>query len=127
MISMKELNPHGYPTTPEIDANLAILYDRINQVRIAYGAPMIVTSGLRSEAQQQALIAAGKSNASRSKHLTGQAVDIQDLDRAVRDWVITNMSYMEQLGFWFEDFGHTIGWVHFQTIAPASGNRVFIP
>lgn len=126
-ISLEELNPHKYPTTPEIDANLQILYSRINQVRQAYNKPMIVTSGLRSEAQQQQLIADGKSNASKSKHLTGQAVDIQDKDEELRKWVERNIKLMEEIGFWFEDFNHTKGWIHFQSISPRSGKRIFIP
>ena len=126
-ISLKELNQHQYPTNPTIDANLAILLDRINQVRNAYGVPMVVTSGLRSDAQQQALIAAGKSDAPKSHHLTGEAVDIQDTDAKLVTWVKANMDLMIKIGMWFEDFGHTPGWVHFQIVPPASGNRVFIP
>ena len=57
MISLLELNSHGYPTTPEIDKNLATLLERLNKVREGYGIPMTVTSGLRSDAQQAALIA----------------------------------------------------------------------
>lgn len=126
-IKPEELNPHDYPTTLIIDANLRILLDKINQVRNAYGIPMIVTSGLRSDAQQQQLIADGKSNASKSHHLTGEAVDILDEDRKLTEWVKNNMPLMEQIGFWFEDFDHTPTWVHFQTCAPGSGKRVFIP
>lgn len=127
MISMQELNKNGYPVTPEIEANLKILFDRINKVRTAYGQPMIVTSGLRSQAKQDELIAQGKSNAPKSKHLTGQAVDISDPDNKLKDWVKENMKLMEEIGFWFEDFRHTPNWVHFQTVSPTSGNRVFIP
>lgn len=126
-ISLQELNQHNYPTTPEIDANLNDLLVKINQVRQAYNTPMIVTSGLRSEAQQQQLIADEKSTATKSNHLLGQAVDIQDTDGTLRDWVKRNMDLMIEIGFWFEDFSHTIGWLHFQTIPPKSGNRIFIP
>lgn len=127
MISLEELNSHKYPTTPQIDANLNTLLERINVIRTSYDTPMIVTSGLRDTAQQQALIAAGKSNAPKSHHLTGEACDIQDLDGKLRDWVKDNMDLMESIGFWFEDFDHTPGWVHFQIVPPASGKRVFIP
>lgn len=127
MISSKELNSHGYPTTPEIDANLSILLDKINQVRIAYAIPMIVSSGLRSETQQQDLIASGKSTATKSKHLMGQAVDIADKDGKLAKWVQENMQLMETIGFWFEDFNSTPGWVHFQIVPPKSGKRVFVP
>lgn len=127
MISLYELNQHGYPTTPDIDANLAILLEKINQVRKAWGVPMIVDSGLRSAEQQQQLIAEGKSNAPKSKHLTGQAVDIADKNGELKKWVLENMPLMEQIGFWFEDFNSTPSWVHFQIVPPASGKRIFIP
>lgn len=126
MISAKELNEHGYTTTPEIDANLSVLLERLNKVRVAWGNPMTVTSGLRSESQQEALIKSGASNAHKSKHLIGAAADIADED-GFKDWVKASMSLMEEIGFWFEDFDHTPGWVHFQILPPASGSRVFIP
>ncbi len=126
-ISLQELNKHNYPTTPEIDANLEILLGKINAVRQKYNKPMIVTSGLRSEAQQQQLIADGKSTATKSKHLSGQAVDIQDTDGELAIWVKRNLALMEEIGLWMEDFDHTKGWLHFQIVAPKSGKRVFIP
>lgn len=127
MISLTELNPHNYTTTPEIDANLQVLLERINKVRAAWGKPMTVTSGLRDQAQQAGLIAAGKSNAPHSKHLTGQACDILDSDQSLRDWIMLNVEMMEEIGFWFESFQSTPNWCHFQTCPPASGKRFFIP
>ena len=127
MISPKELNSHGYPTNPEIDLNLKELLYKINLVRTAYSHPMIVTSGLRSIDQQNALVAAGKSKASNSKHLFGQAVDILDTDHKLRDWVKDNLQLMETIGLWLEDFDSTPTWCHFQIVAPKSGNRVFKP
>lgn len=123
MISLTELNSHGYPTTPEIDKNLAELLARLNQVREAYGIPMTVTSGLRDLAQQMAV----NPKAPQSKHLTGQAADILDMDRKLRAWVEAHMDLMAEIGFWFEDFDHTPGWVHFQIVPPKSGKRVFLP
>lgn len=127
MITAAELNPHNYPTTPEIDANLATLLNRMNQVRGAYGKPMIVTSGLRSQAQQDALIESGKSNAPKSKHLIGQAVDIRDLDGELKTWVLLNIQLMIDIGFWFESFQTTTDWVHWQIVPPISGKRFFSP
>lgn len=130
-IKMEELNPHKYPTTLIIEANLRILLDKINQVRNVYNIPMIVTSGLRSEAQQEQLIANGISNAPKSHHLTGEAVDILDEDRKLTEWVKNNMTLMEQIGLWLEDFDHTPTWVHFQTCPYGSWksgkSRIFIP
>lgn len=127
MIQLKELNPRNFPTTPEIDANLQILLEKMNKVRVAYAQPMIVTSGLRSEKLQEALIIAGKSNAPKSHHLTGEAVDIQDKDGKLAEWVKANISLMEQIGLWFEDPASTVGWLHCQIVPPKSGKRFFIP
>lgn len=125
MISLKELNPHNYPTTPEIDANLLVLLDKINRIRTAYGIPMIVTSGLRDQAQQQQLIAEGKSNAPKSHHLTGEAVDIYDPDGLLCDWVHNNKAILENVGLWCET--RQGAWVHFQIVPPKSGSRFFNP
>lgn len=127
MISLLELNSHGYPTTPDIDKNLAILLDRLNKVRTAYDTPMTVTSGLRSDSQQKALIASGKSNALKSHHLTGEAADILDQGGKLKTWVKANLPIIEEIGLWMEAFDSTPGWLHFQIVPPHSGNRFFIP
>ncbi len=125
MLTIKELNPHKYPTDAEIDKNLADLLTKINKVRDAYGIPMIVTSGLRSEMQQQRLIADGKSKATKSRHLTGQAVDIYDPTGKLFTWCQSNVTLLEEAGLWCET--KQDGWVHFQTVAPHSGLRFFNP
>ena len=125
MISLKELNPHNYPTTDEIDANLNTLLERLNRIREAYGIPMTITSGLRDAAQQEALIAAGKSNAPKSKHLIGCAADIADADGKFYDWCKANEALLEEVGLWCE--ARMGGWQHLQSLAPKSGKRWFIP
>lgn len=123
MITLKELNPKGYDPTVEQAANLAILLERINKVRKAYGKPMIVTSGLRSNADQQRI----NPSAPRSKHLMGAAVDIADKDADLYNWARKNESLLAEIGLWCEDGRYTLGWVHFQILPPRSGKRFFIP
>jgi hypothetical protein len=123
MISAEELNPHGYETTDEIQANLADLLIKINKIRLAYGKPMTVTSGLRSTADQTRI----NPSAPKSKHLSGQAIDIYDPSGEIKVWIKDNEKFIEEIGFWFEDFSSTPTWVHFQTVAPKSGKRFFIP
>jgi len=126
MVSLPELNPHNWPTTPEIEMNLFTLWSRINIVRTAWGRPMIVTSGLRSEEQQQDLIAQGLSTATKSKHLLGEAVDILDIDGSLKAWCKLNGSnILVRSRLWCED--GTNGWVHFQTQCPSSGRLWFKP
>lgn len=126
-IRLEELNRHSYPTTPEIDANLNTLLLRLNAVRDKYGQPMVITSGLRSSAQQEALIAAGKSTAHASMHLRGAAADVFDQDGSLKKWIMNNLAFVEEVGFWMEDFGATPNWVHFQQLPPYSGKRFFLP
>lgn len=123
MIALKELNPHGYKTTAEQDANLATLLERMNKIRAAYGHPMLVSSGLRS-AEDQARI---NPSAPKSKHLLGAACDITDGDGSLKKWIKANVSLLETVGLWCEDLKATPTWVHFQCLPPKSGNRFFIP
>lgn len=127
MISLKELNPHNYPTTSEIDANLDELLKRLNVLRAAYGKPLTITSGLRSNEQQQALIAAGKSNAPKSKHCIGAAADIYDPNGEFWSWLMVNMELLESTGIWLESKNATPTWVHCQIFPPLSNKRVFNP
>lgn len=136
MKDVKDLNPHNYETTPILDANLAILFERVTEFQDAYGKEFQITSGLRSDAQQEELIKEGKTNAIHSKHLIGSAADILDSDGSLTQWVKDNLDVMSRIGLWMEDFDsiaslaekhHSAIWVHVQSTPPASGKRVFIP
>lgn len=63
----------------------------------------------------------------RSKHLTGAAVDIEDKNDKLKNWILLNIKLLEDLGLYCEAFSHTNTWVHIQCISPKSGNRFFIP
>ena len=120
MITLAELNSHKYNTTPEQDKNLATLLDRINIIRAKWGRPMVVTSGLRSEADQARINPA----AAKSKHLIGAAVDIADIGE-LKAWLKANPEVLENAQLWCEE--GTSGWVHFQCFPPKSGHRWFLP
>lgn len=122
---MKELNRDNLPADDEIEANLNTLLHKINIIREEYGKPMIVTSGLRSKAKQQGLIAAGKSNAVHSWHLVGAAVDIFDPAGELYDWCKAHTSLLEDAGLWLEE--RMGGWQHFQIYPPHSNRRWFWP
>lgn len=128
MISMDELlmgRAKLEDLSPEIQANLNLLLERINKVRTAWGKPMHVNSGLRLVGQQPANAAA------KSNHLVGLAVDIgDDADGTLWQWVLANLQLMQNIGLWFEDprWTHNMGnWVHFQVVPPKSGKRIYVP
>ena len=101
--------------------NLEDLLKAINVVRDAYGKPLTVTSGYRTQADQQRI----NPKAPRSNHLTGCAVDIADSDGALHAWCKAHESVLEAAGLWCEE--RQGGWQHFQCVAPRSGHRWFQP
>ena len=123
MISPKELNPNQYPVDHETAGNLATLLFRMNQVRREWGKPMIVTSGLRSQADQARI----NPKAPKSKHLIGAACDIWDPKGELMDWCVANEKRLEQIGLWMEHRSATPTWVHMQIYPPKSGKRFFLP
>lgn len=125
MFKLKDFNPHNYPITPDLQKNLEILTIRISRIEMVYGKPLTITSGLRSEEQQQSLISQGKSNATHSKHLLGQAADIGDTSGALYDWCKANEKLLAEIELWMEE--RQGGWQHFQIVPPKSGKRWFFP
>ncbi len=123
MISLKELNPKGYPVDAYIQGNLDKLLAALNEVRALWGKPMTVTSGLRSQADQTRI----NPKASKSKHLIGAAADIADKDGSLKAWLIANPEVLKNAGLWCEAAEATPGWCHFQCLPPGSGKRWFLP
>lgn len=128
MISMDEIlkgraNLEDLPQ--DVQDNLNTLLEKINKVRQAYGKPMKVNDGYRRPEDQP------KNAASKSNHLIGAAVDIDDDDSLFMwNWVKANLQLMKDIGFWFEDPRWTHGngtWMHFQICPPKSGKRIYVP
>lgn len=138
MITLKELlNGHNIQFVPIAhQQNLEDLQDKLNKFRSAYGKPMVVTSGYRSEEEHLAIykkkgITDKAKIPMKSKHLAGQACDFADPNADLWKFCIVNLSLCKSLGLWLEDPRWTHGrlgnWTHFQSVAPASGKRIFVP
>jgi uncharacterized protein YcbK (DUF882 family) len=133
MISMPELihAPIPLESLPRDQRdNLAVLLERVNQIRALWGKPMTVTSGYRTMADHLRIYAEkGITDPAKipmqSKHLYGQAVDISDPDLAITAWLKANPQILEDAGLWCED-GNS-NWLHLQNQPPRSGNRWFLP
>lgn len=139
-LQLADLNQKKYPTTLIIDSNLLVLYQRLKQVEALWiefqkrDAPSIVVpsgfvcnSGLRNQAQQNNLIKAGLTTATKSKHLVGCAADISDPEGKIKGWLKDTPAILADAHLWCEHWDYTHGWWHAQTVPPASGNRWFIP
>lgn len=131
MITLKELigNNDFDELPPSTQSNLYELLSRINKVRVLWDKPMIVTSGLRSmEHHLEIYRKKGVTHVPmQSNHLYGRAVDISDVKRELQSWCKENVHALESIGIWMEDFRYTPTWLHFQIVAPKSGNRFFVP
>lgn len=66
--------------------------------------------------------------APRSKHITGEAVDLYDPEGVIDDWCLRHLpAISHEIGLWMEHPSATKGWCHLQSVPPRSGNPVFYP
>jgi len=111
--------------TEEIRANAQITVDRVNQLleRADAGKSHTVRSGWRPRTLNATVPNASAS----SKHITAEAADIADDDRALADYCAASQVDLVEIGLWCEDFRYTKSWIHLQIVPPKSGKRIYIP
>lgn len=110
-------------TVGRANALLAMVEDDALAIEINPRTESPVNSGWRPPE-----INAGTPGAApRSKHMSGQAVDLYDPDGLLDDWCMDHQEQLGEVGLWLEHPGSTKGWCHVQTVPPRSGHRVFYP
>lgn len=115
--------------TDQIIANAMRTIERANLLLTRYKAVTNdteirkVNSGWRPAAVNLSIANA----APRSKHMTGEAVDISDPEGDLDEWCLANLEVLADLELWQEHPAATKGWCHVQTVPPKSGRRVFYP
>jgi hypothetical protein len=62
-----------------------------------------------------------------SNHKEGRGVDVYDPKNEIDAWCMKNLDVLEQCGIWIEHPSKTNTWSHWQSVAPRSGNRVYMP
>jgi len=123
MISRKEVlmdRDKQYPLSKEQELNLNDLLTKVNQIRKAYGKPLIVSSGYRPSAINSNVKGASK----KSSHMSCQAVDFKD-NGPFKKWCLDNLELLKANGLWMEDPRWTPTWVHLQS--RKASKRVFLP
>ena len=111
--------------------NLRILHKKMNEVRKQYAKPMTPTSIYRSMEDHLRIykelgITDKAKIPMKSKHLSGEAIDISDKDGGLMIWCKSNVAILENVGLWCEEKDDKKR-VHFQIVPPKSGNRFFLP
>lgn len=126
---------HAAALTDKIIVNATLLLGRVNLLLAwAYGehvTPALdahtgthVASGWRPPAINDATSTA----AAKSKHLSGEAIDLRDSGtRDLARWCLRNLDALEEIGLWMEDPQWTPSWVHLQIVPPGSRRRVYVP
>lgn len=119
--------------TPEIEQNAIVTIMRVNMLLSLFYATFphiehrVVNSGWRPVSVNQATPGA----AIRSKHITGEACDLGDIDGALDTWIMENPEVLEECGLWHEHPAATKGWCHLQTSPyrswTAGKSRTFYP
>lgn len=121
----------SYPDllTDELKAAAGETVARANLLISAYNSvtkddePRVVNSGWRPPAVN----AVTPGSAPRSKHMTGQAIDISDPDGDLDEWCLEHPEILQSIGLWLEHPSATKGWTHVQIVPPKSGRRCFYP
>lgn len=65
--------------------------------------------------------------APRSKHITGQAIDLADPEGNLDQYLDDHRLLLVDHDLYMENPLSTKGWTHLQSVRPGSGNRIFIP
>jgi len=115
--------------TPDIVRNAEVTVQRANMLlsEFRFDTKDSEIRKVNSGWRPAAVNAATPNAALKSKHMTGQAVDISDPEGDLDTWCMAHLEVLDRLQLWLEHPGSTKGWCHVQTIAPKSGNRVFYP
>lgn len=109
--------------TSEVHDNAVDLLERVNKLLAMHEGQEVLRSGWRPRAYNEKVPGASKN----SKHITGNAVDVADLDGSLGRWCLANEKYLIDFGLWCEHPDYTKTWVHFQNLPPKSGKRFYKP
>lgn len=120
---------HGAALSADIVHNAEDLLRRVNALLAEYRHDTGDTDRLHVNSgwRPPAVNAATPGAAPRSKHMTGQAIDIGDPEGALDEWCLTHPDTLRRLGLWQEHPSATKAWCHLQSVPPRSGKLVFYP
>jgi hypothetical protein len=118
-----------YTVTHDLAGNAQVTVDRANSLLTYYYAdhPNAVKPRVSSGWRPPAVNAVTPGAAKKSKHMTCEAIDLDDDDGLLDDWCMSNLQKFARIGLWLEHPSATKGWSHWQIVPPKSGKRVFWP
>ena len=118
-----ELRDNATTTVHKANLLLAAAVNAGVYVNVDHVTGTLVASGWRPPAVNSKTNGAARA----SKHMTCQAIDINDDEGELDNWCMNNQDKLAEIGLWLEHPSATKGWCHLQVVPPKSGNRVFYP
>lgn len=109
--------------TEGVVKNATLLLPKIDALLKAFGEERKVNSGWRPKQLQMQI----NPKAPNSKHITGDAIDLEDKNGKFKSWCLDNEIVLAANGLYMEHPKATPTWVHLQQVAPKSGKVIFIP
>lgn len=110
-----------------VRGNAHVLITKVNALLAEIDLPEAqqprINSGWRSTRYNATVPGA----APNSKHITGQAIDLADDDGMLDDYLFARPQRLIDHGLYLEHPASTRRWTHLQSVAPRSGNRIFMP
>lgn len=114
-------HPERLPwVSPAVEQNAAVTARCVSALLLLFGQSRRLTSGFRDIDSNRKL----KNASPWSKHLTGQAADIDDLHGDLKKWVAAHPDAVANCGLWCEPLHMTPTWLHVQTTPVPGGKRV---
>lgn len=127
-----------YPSeiTDEIKKNVEETVSKANSLLAALEAQGV---SLEEHPRTKSIVSSGwrppqingqiKTAAPKSKHMTGQAIDLYDPEGEIDEYLMSEpgQRMLLAVGLWMEHPSATKGWTHWQTLPPRSGRRIFYP
>jgi hypothetical protein len=112
-----------YPITDDMLFNASEIVDRVNLLMTKANIFRGISSGYRPPAINALTPGASK----HSKHMSCEAIDLEDTDGKFDAWCMTHTDELKSCGLYLEHPEATPSWTHLQTVAPKSGKQVFKP
>ena len=113
--------------TEDLSNNVDKLLEAVNEFLKDWTGPTVINSGFRPRSINDMTPHASKT----SKHLDCLAIDLNDTDGKLWQYILTHLAEATALGLYFEDARWTRtktgGWCHIQLGGPKSRKRIYIP
>jgi hypothetical protein len=109
--------------SPAVERNAELLATRVTALLLLFGQSRRINSGFRDPNTNNALAKKGRASPY-SRHVTGEAADIEDMSGTLGKWALANPDALAHAGLWCEPLHMTPTWLHVQTVPVPGGKRI---